>query len=43
MLGALLTAYETHPAAFFHPDNVSAILLRTPDGGARDETALPLG
>jgi serine/threonine protein phosphatase PrpC len=42
MLGALLTAYDTHPAAFFYPDNVSAILLRTPDGGARDETALPL-
>jgi serine/threonine protein phosphatase PrpC len=42
MLRALLTAYDAHPAAFFYPDNVSAILLRTPDGEARDETALPL-
>jgi len=42
MLGALLAAYEAHPAAFFYPDNVSAILLRTPDDGARDETVLPL-
>jgi serine/threonine protein phosphatase PrpC len=42
MLGALLDAYDAHPAAFFYPDNVSAILVRTPDDGARDETALPL-
>jgi serine/threonine protein phosphatase PrpC len=42
MLGALLAAYQAHPAAFFYPDNVSAILLRTPEGPARDETALPL-
>jgi len=41
ILGALLAAYESHPAAFFYPDNVSAILLRMPDGSARDETALP--
>jgi len=41
MLGALLDAYDAHPAAFFYPDNVSAILLRTPDGDAREETALP--
>jgi len=42
MLKALLDAYETHPAAFFYPDNVTAILLRTPDAGtAREETALP--
>lgn len=41
MLGALLDAYEAHPAAFFYPDNVSAILVRTADGSARDETALP--
>lgn len=42
MLGALLAAYNAHPAAFFYPDNVSAILLRMPDNGTRDETALPL-
>jgi serine/threonine protein phosphatase PrpC len=42
MLGALLDAYDAHPAAFFYPDNVSAILVRTPDAGTRDETALPL-
>ena len=41
MLGALLDAYDAHPAAFFHPDNVSAILLRAPEGDAREETALP--
>jgi serine/threonine protein phosphatase PrpC len=41
MLGALLTAYEAHPAAFFYPDNVSAILLRVPGDGACDETVLP--
>jgi hypothetical protein len=41
MLAALLRAYESHPPAFFYPDNVTAILLRTPGGGARDETALP--
>ena len=40
MLQALLAAYDAHPAAFFYPDNVSAILMRVP-GGARDETALP--
>jgi PPM family protein phosphatase len=42
MLRALVAAYDAHPAAFFYPDNVSAILLRVP--GARhphDETALP--
>jgi serine/threonine protein phosphatase PrpC len=41
MLAALLRAYEAHPPVFFHPDNVTAILLRTPGAGARDETALP--
>jgi serine/threonine protein phosphatase PrpC len=41
MLAALLRAYEAHPPIFFHPDNVTAILLRTPGGVARDETALP--
>ncbi|KGF81971.1 protein phosphatase [Massilia sp. JS1662] len=40
MLRALLAAYEAHPAAFFYPDNVTAILIRVP-GAARDETALP--
>ncbi len=40
MLRALLAAYDAHPAAFFYPDNVSAILIRVP-GAARDETALP--
>jgi serine/threonine protein phosphatase PrpC len=48
MLGALFDAYDAHPAAFFYPDNVSAILLRVPDGhvpeaGGREETALPGG
>jgi serine/threonine protein phosphatase PrpC len=42
MLAALLRAYEGHPPAFFHPDNVTAILLRTPGGATRDETALPV-
>lgn len=45
MLGALLDAYEAHPAAFFHPDNVSAVLLRVPEASAipapPDETVLP--
>jgi serine/threonine protein phosphatase PrpC len=42
MLHALMDAYDAHPAAFFYPDNVSAILLRVPGAGrARDETALP--
>ena len=41
MLAALLRAYEAHPPVFFHPDNVTAILLRTPAGPAREETALP--
>jgi len=41
MLGALLDAYDAHPAAFFYPDNVSAILLRTPGGDACEETAMP--
>jgi serine/threonine protein phosphatase PrpC len=40
MLRALMAAYDAHPAAFFYPDNVSAILVRVP-GAARDETALP--
>ncbi|MFS2020864.1 PP2C family protein-serine/threonine phosphatase, partial [Massilia sp. CT11-108] len=40
MLHALMEAYDAHPAAFFYPDNVSAILVRVP-GAARDETALP--
>lgn len=40
MLHALLAAYDAHPAAFFYPDNVSAILVRVP-GRPRDETALP--
>ena len=42
MLDTLLDAYDAHPAAFFYPDNVSAILVRTPADGAHDETALPL-
>jgi serine/threonine protein phosphatase PrpC len=44
MLHALLAAYEAHPAAFFYPDNVTAILVRVP-GRVRghDETALPGG
>ncbi|WP_296943884.1 PP2C family serine/threonine-protein phosphatase [uncultured Massilia sp.] len=44
MLAALLDAYDAHPAAFFHPDNVTAILLRIPGAGAqaRDETVLPV-
>jgi hypothetical protein len=41
MLAALLRAYEAHPPVFFYPDNVTAILLRARDGGARDETVLP--
>jgi serine/threonine protein phosphatase PrpC len=41
MLNGLLDAYEAHPAAFFFPDNVSAILLRVPGANERDETALP--
>jgi serine/threonine protein phosphatase PrpC len=44
LLQALFDAYEAHPAAFFYPDNVSAILLRVPAAAApdaRDETALP--
>jgi len=41
MLAALLRAYEAHPPAFFHPDNVTAILLRIPGGVVRDETVLP--
>ncbi|SDD13381.1 Serine/threonine protein phosphatase PrpC [Massilia sp. PDC64] len=40
LLRALLAAYEAHPAAFFYPDNVSAILIHVP-GTGRDETALP--
>ncbi|WP_371764045.1 PP2C family serine/threonine-protein phosphatase [Massilia sp.] len=40
MLHALMAAYDAHPAAFFYPDNVSAILVRVP-AAARDETALP--
>jgi serine/threonine protein phosphatase PrpC len=46
MLDALLRAFDAHPAAFFYPDNVTAILLRTPRAPgadlARDETALPV-
>lgn len=46
LLRALFDAYQAHPAAFFYPDNVSAILLRVPaDAGrgarAGDDTALP--
>jgi len=45
MLGALLDAYEAHPAAFFHPDNVTAVLLRVPafpaTAALADETVLP--
>src|SRR5437763_769611 len=41
MLESLIAAYQAHPAAFFHPDNVSAILLRVPETLGRDETALP--
>ena len=44
MLHALMDAYDAHPAAFFYPDNVSAILLRVPGAARpRDETALPGG
>jgi serine/threonine protein phosphatase PrpC len=43
MLHALLAAYDAHPAAFFFPDNVSAILVRVPGGvHVEDETALPV-
>jgi serine/threonine protein phosphatase PrpC len=42
MLAALLRAYAAHPPAFFYPDNVTAILLRTPGGAVREETALPV-
>jgi hypothetical protein len=42
MLNALLHAYDAHPPAFFHPDNVSAILLRVPGPPQPlDETVLP--
>nr|WP_314544718.1 protein phosphatase [uncultured Massilia sp.] len=41
MLAALLDAYEAHPGAFFHPDNVTAVLLRIPGAPAADETVLP--
>jgi serine/threonine protein phosphatase PrpC len=42
MLHALLAAYDAHPAAFFFPDNVSAILVRVPGGlHGDDEPALP--
>ena len=41
MLNGLLDAYDAHPAAFFFPDNVSAVLLRVPAANERDETALP--
>jgi serine/threonine protein phosphatase PrpC len=41
MLSTLLQAYEAHPPVFFYPDNVTAILLRTPGGAVRDETVLP--
>jgi serine/threonine protein phosphatase PrpC len=41
MLAALLHAYEAHPPVFFYPDNVTAILLRTPGAVGRDETVLP--
>jgi PPM family protein phosphatase len=41
LLASLLDAYDAHPAAFFHPDNVSAILLRAPATHGQDETALP--
>jgi hypothetical protein len=41
MLGTLLRAYEAHPPVFFYPDNVTAILIRTPGGTAHDETVLP--
>jgi serine/threonine protein phosphatase PrpC len=41
MLNGLIDAYEAHPAAFFFPDNASAILLRIPGANERDETALP--
>jgi serine/threonine protein phosphatase PrpC len=41
MLSNLIGAYQAHPAAFFFPDNVSAILLRVPGDAGRDETALP--
>jgi serine/threonine protein phosphatase PrpC len=44
MLHALLAAYEAHPAAFFYPDNVTAILVRVPARvRGHDETALPGG
>jgi serine/threonine protein phosphatase PrpC len=45
MLAALLAAYEAHPGAFFHPDNITAVLIRVPaaatDTPALDETVLP--
>ena len=42
MLQALQAAYDAHPAAFFVPDNVSAILVRVPGAmHVDDETALP--
>jgi len=41
MLARLLDAYDAHPAAFFYPDNVSAVLLRVPLTSGLDETALP--
>lgn len=42
MLRVLLAAYDAHPAAFFYPDNVTAILLRIPGAThPHDETALP--
>jgi hypothetical protein len=34
LLNALLDAYDAHPPRFFHPDNVSAILLRMPGRGS---------
>jgi len=40
-LAALLDAYDAHPAAFFYPDNVSAVLLRVAPADGHDETALP--
>jgi serine/threonine protein phosphatase PrpC len=43
MLTRLLDAYDAHPAAFFYPDNVSAVLLRVPAAHGHDATALPGG
>lgn len=42
LLAALLAAYEAHPPAFFHPDNITAVLVRVPGPPEADETVLPV-